>query len=293
MVKKFKAIWRISCLLTLAFVLIAQPLIINHPNTARAYDYGYAIGDQFCYTDSLIETLTSSEHQLSEESHHQYEIKIEAIDEDTANYTIRLTVHFANLSQGIENYTTTQFMEGFTPIVAGPRVYFTHTNWNSHHIDWLMSIENFQFSTQMTGDWLEDENNHIYSWLFTKFVNSSLSIVDIDSDGQTDGYNITNMYTAHFTDQGVLVVRKFFNDIHYDNGARYTRLRQILLTFPLILPSFPGKEERMHSLISAEELYSLSVLMMISFIIALSIGLGGFTFFGLLKNTKKQRKEAA
>jgi hypothetical protein len=277
MANRNKILLQIICFLALAFVLTTQPLFTDHSFAARAYDYGYAVGDQFRYTDSLIETLTTSEYQLVEETHHTYELKIEAIREDTTNYYIRLTVHFANLSQGIENYTSTQLMEGFTHIVAGPRVYFTHTNWEIHHLDWEESIENFQFSTQMTQEAVqEDQDNHFYYWNFTKYVNSELSIYDINSDGQTDGYNIINSYTAHFTDQGALKLRKFFNDIQFENGARYTRLRQINL-----------------SLLQTSTVFSLPILIIISCIVVLSIGLGGFIFLRLLKDTRNQREKAA
>jgi hypothetical protein len=193
------------------------------------YSYGYSAGNHFQFTDNITETLDIQTDFLVEEEVHTIGVGIEAIDEDVEYYSIRITARVTNLSAGIDTYNSTYYMEGYSPIVAGPRVYFTHTDWNIHYSDWLTSANEYQEFNQLSGSVSQNLETRYFYWNLTKYVDNSTSIYDIDLDGVADAYFIINSYTAQFDEDGVLQLRSFYAAKKFDCGAIYTRLRTIKL----------------------------------------------------------------
>lgn len=193
------------------------------------YSYGYGFGDHFQFADNTTETLDLQTDYLREEVVHTIGVWIEAVDEDVDYYSIRITARITNLSAGLDTYNTTCYMEGYSPIVAGPRVYFTHTNWNLHYSDWIAAANQYQQDTQLTGSVSQDLENRYFNWNLTHYIDNSTSLLDIDLDGTFDAYDIVHSYTAQFNEDGVLLLRSFYDERTFDCGARYTRLRTITL----------------------------------------------------------------
>ncbi len=193
------------------------------------YSYGYRVGDYFHFTDNTTETLSTPRECLVEQEVHTIGVLIEIIDEDIEYYSIRILAHITNLSAGIDDYNSMCYMEGYSPIVAGPHVYFTHTDWNAHYSDWLSAASEFKHDNQLSGLVTQDLQAHYFQWNLTKYVDNSTSSYDLDLDGENDAYDIIYAYTAQFDGDGVIILRSFYNEMMFECGARYVRLRAINL----------------------------------------------------------------
>ncbi len=189
--------------------------------------YGYEVGDHYKFSDHLIETLDGPEESLLWETRHEINVRVLEIVENAGDFTIRITAQVTNLSNGFTNYSSEQYFEGYTPIVAGPRNYFTHNYWEMHLIDWNMDVEAWQTLTGYLGYREQDLDTRYFHWNFTQWVNRSLSIIDIDNDGATDGYQSYNCYTAQFDSTGIATLRRYYTAFNFENGIRYSRLRQV------------------------------------------------------------------
>lgn len=204
---------------------------ISSPEGRNLLDssYGYGPGDHFQFTDNITKTLDIQTDYLVEEIVHTIGVWIEAVDEDVEYYSIRITARITNLSAGLDTYNSTSYMEGYSPIVAGPRVYFTHTDWNVHYSDWIVAANAFQYDTQLTGSVSQDLEARYFHWNLTRYIDNSTSLLDIDLDGIVDAYDIIHSYTAQFNEDGVVLFRSFYDEKAFECGARYTRLRTITL----------------------------------------------------------------
>lgn len=190
--------------------------------------YGYTAGDQFVFTDTLVRSLVLNETHFVEEEVHTYRIEITAVAENVENYTIRISALITNLSAGLDVIYETTVIEGYSPIWAGPSVYFTHTDWDSHVIDFHYAANDFIEYTQMSGYSYYDTEIRYFFWNFTKPIDAETSLYDLDEDGQNDPYDIVTTYSALFDQRGVLSNRDFFEEMRFENGNLYTRHRQIL-----------------------------------------------------------------
>ncbi len=199
--------------------------------------FGYSVGDSYTFTDSIIETTKVNQTNLREDISHQFGIRITAIDEAVGGYTIRLTTEILNLSAGLTHLNHSNVMEGHTSIVSGPRVYFTHTLWSVHSFEFISDADDYQSATQMSGTVEENADLHLYYWNLSREISETISIYDMNQDGQTDAYTSISGYLAHFSEQGVLLRREFITEFRFANGANYYRLRQISLTTGPLPPS--------------------------------------------------------
>lgn len=199
-------------------------------------NYGYAIGESFTFTDSLIEIFDINQTHLREEITHTIKIQILAIDIDMDNYTLRITATIANLSAGLSAYMQSIFIEGYTPIVTGPRSYFTHTNWDAHITDFTDSANDYIAATQMSGISTYDLDIRHFYWNLTKTVDASISPYDVDQDGEMDAYDVISKYSAQFDERGVLELREYITEFRFHSGAQYIRHRHVsLVTAPSLI----------------------------------------------------------
>ncbi|MDO8056232.1 MAG: hypothetical protein Q6361_05175 [Candidatus Hermodarchaeota archaeon] len=221
--------------------LILCLLVILFPisGSNAQLQYGYEVGDVYSFTDSIIETFEANSTHLYEEISHSFQVHIQDIAENASYNSIVITVKVLNLSAGLVDYIQSVIMEGCTFIVASPYVYFTHTQWDLHVIDFLDSAENYQQATQMTGSVEHNQNERYFHWNLSKFISASVSPYDTDEDGQMDAYTVISMYSARFTEEGVIEERVFFTENRFTNGALYHRNRHITLDANLSMPGSP------------------------------------------------------
>ncbi|MFX0170204.1 MAG: hypothetical protein ACFE89_12760 [Candidatus Hodarchaeota archaeon] len=198
--------------------------------------YGYQTGEIYSFTDSVTETFDMNDTYLLEQAMHSFQIQIQTVEENVANYTILITVQILNLSAGLEDYLRVTDMEGHTPIVASPFIYFTHTQWDLHVIDFLDSAEDYMAATQMSGSVNYDLETRYFTWNLSKYISTLISPYDIDDDEDPDAYTSISRYSATFTEKGVLQSREFITEFRFTNGARYCRARRISLDTPLSVP---------------------------------------------------------
>jgi len=224
-------------LCTLTFFL----LIFLFPITGcdAQLQFGYQIGDVYSFTDSIIESFEANQTHLYEETTHSFQIHIQNIVENASYNSIVISAKLLNLSAGLADYVQSVTMEGYTFIVASPYVYFTHTNWNLHVIDFLDSADIYQQATQMAGTIDYNLNERYFHWNMSKLVPSSISLFDTDEDGVMDSYTILSMYTAIFTVEGVIHFREFITENWFTNGAMYRRSHCISLDPDFQMPVTP------------------------------------------------------
>lgn len=221
--------------LTLCLLVILFPM----SGSNAQLQYGYQVGDIYSFTDTIIETFDANSTHLYEEISHTFQVHIQEITENVSYNSIVITAKVLNLSAGLEDYVRSVIMEGYTFIVASPYVYFTHTQWGIHVIDFLDSAENYQQATQMSGSVEYNQNERHFHWNMSKFISATISPFDTDEDGQMDAYTIISKYSAKFTEEGVVEERVFVTKNLFSNGAVYDRNRHITLDTSLPLPSLP------------------------------------------------------
>lgn len=231
-------LWRILLLAGLFLALTGEsPLVLVKPSllphdsihASAANGYGYSPGDRYRFSDVTTETLDTEQNQLLLESKQTFEVVIDAIDEDVANYRIRITTRVANLAAGPSYYSVVRYMEGDSPVVAGPEVYFTHTNWNLHLTDWELDANTWQQETQMYGSVFHDLDQRFFSWNLTRYVDSGLSQYDADGDGAFDSYDQVHCYAVQFDTRGVVELRSWYTQLVFACGALYMRVRAVTL----------------------------------------------------------------
>ncbi len=197
-------------------------------------NYGYSAGEAFTFTDTIIETLIYNQTPLYEETTHTILIRIESIQDEFANRIICINVSIANLADGLDSFYTKSTIEGYTPIVSGPSVYFTHTIWTGHMVDFSNSFNDFRAATQMSGIMMMNIDTFSFSWNLTGSIPQNISLYDIDQDGVNDPYDEISIYSAKFDSRGVLLVKDFINEFYFTNESYYIRHRQVSLNIGLM-----------------------------------------------------------
>ncbi|MFX1475553.1 MAG: hypothetical protein ACFFCO_08795, partial [Promethearchaeota archaeon] len=206
--------------------------------------YGYRAGDHYEFSENITETLDTPEEHLLWQHIHDIDVRILEIRENVGGYAIRIKARvtdFVNISYDLPNYYSTQYLEGYTPIVARACDYFTHTEWEIHLTDWNLFIDGWQANSNLVGFREQDLDEHYFHWNFTQWIISNISTTDIDNDGETDPYQAFNCYTARFTAGGVVLLRRFYTAIRFTCGIRHTRTRTVEQKLPLTtsIPSIP------------------------------------------------------
>jgi len=193
-----------------------------------SYSYGYGPGDHYRFMETIRETLDTEQDHLVWESSSLVEVWIEKVEENVGAFAIKITARVARLSgDGLEGYSERTRIEGYTPVVAGPSSYFTHTDWAAHLEDWAQDAQNWQDATQMSGTVEQDLDRRYFHWDLSRQVDNATSTIDVDLDGQTDSYRATHQYTAQFDERGVVLLREWYDGMDFDCGAQYTRRRTI------------------------------------------------------------------
>lgn len=198
-------------------------------------NYGYCAGETYTFTDRIIEALTYNQTQLYEETTHTIFLRIDSIQQEHANRIICINVSIANLANGLDSFYTREIMEGYTQIVSAPSVYFTHTIWTGHMIDFTNSFNDFCAATQMSGTMTMNIDMFSFSWNLTGSISQNISLYDVDQDGVNDPYNEISIYSANFNSRGVLLAKEFINEFYFPNESSYIRHRRV----SLIIEPFP------------------------------------------------------
>jgi hypothetical protein len=229
-----------ALLSSLAAILFSFLMLLSPICGCQAqFYYGYQVGDEYLFTDTITETFDANETHLLDQTIQSFHIRIQAILDNTSHESIVITTRLQNLSAGLEDYIQVVNMQGYTPIVASPFIYFTHTQWDLHIIDFLESADNYRAATQMTGTVEHDQNARFFQWNLSTFITSTISPYDTDGDGQMDAYIVVSKYYATFSEEGVLLVREFTTQNWFTNGAVYQRIRRVTLDTGVYSPTSP------------------------------------------------------
>lgn len=261
-----------SLLSSLAAILFSSLIILSPiAGSQTQLHFGYQIGDEYLFVDTITETFDANETHLLVQTIQSFHVHIQAILDNTSHESIVITTRLQNLSAGLDGYIQVVNMQGYTPIVASPYSYFTHTQWELHVTDFLESADNYRAATQMTGTVDHDQNARYFHWNLSTFITSTISPYDTDGDGQMDAYTVVSKYSATFTEEGVLLIREFITQNYFTNGAVYQRIRRITQDTGADSPTSP------------------IIPIVIGFVIATTIGLVALTVFWYRRSPSLRR----